>query len=83
MPGKESSVFGDDGGGDTWMQRPAGEVDMTTYTPLPEDEQLPDMSELEREVPDQSAGMTPLDQEILEEELHLKTLREQQQGDQV
>lgn len=62
MPGKESSVFGDDGGGDTWMQ-PG--------------------TESELDVVNQSAGMTPLDDKMLEEELAIRAIREQRQSDQI
>lgn len=44
-------------------------VDMTTHTPVPEAERLPSMSEIEHEITDQPAGMTPLDSMILDESL--------------
>ncbi len=48
------------------------EVDTTLYTPSPDSKRLPSMSDLVQEVPDQSAGMTPLDDMILDERLQVE-----------
>lgn len=45
------------------------EVNMSDYTPLPKGERPPFMSELEQEIPDQSAGKTPLDDLIADDRI--------------
>lgn len=48
------------------------EVDVTGDIPLPEGERLPSISDLGQQVPDQSAGMPPLDDMILDERLQVE-----------